>query len=83
MNGETKAERRARQLAAVRAAWGILKPRPGEASSASEIANWKAEERAIEQRHEDFLMSIGSGKPLVIADVLAKMRRVKRKTPRR
>ncbi len=58
MPAETKAQKRARQLAAVAKLRGLLK-RPGDpARRAAEDAAFAAEERAIEQRHENFLMGI-------------------------
>ena len=79
MPGETKAEKRTRQLAAIKAARGILKRPPGALPFADEMAAWKAEERAIEQRRENFLLSIGPGKPRALADLPARLRRMRQK----
>ena len=83
MPGETKTEKRARQLAAIKALHGILRPKPGDPTFGETVARRKAEERAIEQRHEDFPMGVGAGKPPVAAEGRASIRRVQRKAPRR
>jgi hypothetical protein len=45
--------------AAISKVRGILRPKPGEPSFAGQMAVWKAEDRAIEQCHEELLESIG------------------------
>lgn len=49
--------------------------------AAAQWAELEARDRAIEQRHEDFLDSIGRGKPMV--DIQELLRRVKGKGRRR
>jgi hypothetical protein len=45
------------------------KPKAGESSLAEQMRVWKAEDRAKEKRRDDFLMSIGAGKPLALEKV--------------
>ena len=64
-----------RQLSAIHAMRGVLKQQPGEPAFADEMARWKAEDREIEQRHENFLMGISPNRP--------RNRAGERKSPRR
>lgn len=71
----TKAER----LAAIKALRGILRPKPGEVPFVERRAKWKAEERALEKRHDDLLISMGKKNPRTVDKLAVRLQRLKAK----
>ena len=51
------------------------KPKVGEPPLADQMRVWKAEDRAKEKRRDDFLMSIGAGKPLALEKVMPRLKK--------
>jgi hypothetical protein len=51
------------------------KPKTGEPSLAEQIRAWKAEDRAKEKRRDDFLMSIGAGKPHALEKLMPRLKK--------
>jgi chromosome condensin MukBEF ATPase and DNA-binding subunit MukB len=46
------------QHAAIKAARGMLRPKPGEPSFAEQMAKWKAEDRELERRRDERLAAL-------------------------
>jgi hypothetical protein len=59
MSGQLKRKlTKAEQHAAIKAARGILRPKPGEPSFTEQMAIWKAEDRDLERRRDERLAAL-------------------------